>query len=480
MITSIKIKITFWYVLTLSLSFFIFSILIHNNLKRNLYENIDRLLEISGENLSDNIENYIEMEWPLKKDDLQSDKIISQLQLFLRGNSYNPKFAAIEVRVMDLKGETVISKKYQKWHLISKQTLENALNNIATYDTLTFKDSIGKKSVFRSYITPVIHKNKPFCIVQAYMPTYQMEFALKNLRIMLLISVPLITILIGGIGIIVIRVAIKPINKMIKTAKLITAENLSLRLPPSKSNDEIHELSEIFNDMLSRLEESFLSQKRFIQDISHELKTPLTIIRGELEVTLKTPRSAEEYQSILMSGLEETKRLSKLVEGLLTLARFDNKEISLNFLKVNVKETFEHLKRNLFPMWSKKHISVSIACPQELEIYADEDKIKRSFFNILENSIKYTETGGKIKINAYQEKEQIFVEINDTGQGISSKDIPHIFKRFYRADTSRSSKGFGLGLAITKSLIDAHGAKIKVESIPHKGTSFIVSFPFKP
>ena len=479
MFKSARSKITFWYTITLFITLSIFSFLIYNNMKSVLYGNLDKLLAFRAEGVADAIEAYMETEeletGRLPKGHAKGDTFTKIVQPMLNGEAYDPTLTAIEVRVLDPEGNLLAgSLGSANAPAAPPHSLEDARNGDASYETIR----PGGENVLRSYTTPATGPNKTLYIVQAYRSLYHTEFALKNLRSMITLLLPLIVLFTGAAGMVFARIALKPVHGMIKTIRQITAENLSLRITPPRTRDEIRELADIFNDMLARLEDSFISQRRFIQDVSHELKTPLTIIKGELEVALKRARSAQEYASILQSNLEETDKITRIVESLLTLAKFDNKEVNLKISKVALSPLIRGLAEDLLAVAGKKQVSIAVSVPDEaLEIAADKDQIRRALLNILENAIKYTGAGGHITLEAGREHGGVLARISDTGSGIPEADMPHIFKRFYRADASRASVGFGLGLAIAKSIIDAHGAEIAVRSPPGKGSVFTVFFP---
>ncbi len=480
MFNSARFKITFWYTITLFITLSIFSFLIYSSMRNTLYENLDKLLAFRAEGVADALEAYMETEeletGRLPKGHAKSGTFIKIVQPMLNGEAYDPTLTAIEVRVLDPKGNILAgSPGSANAPAVPPHSLEDARKGNASYETI-LQD--GEDTTLRSYTTPATGPDRAQYLVQAYRSLYHTEFALKHLRSMITLLVPLIVLFTGAVGMVFARIALKPVHGMITTIRQITAENLSLRITPSKTRDEIRELADIFNDMLARLQDSFLSQRRFIQDVSHELKTPLTIIKGELEVALKRARSAQEYTAILQSNLEETDKIARIVEDLLTLAKFDNREVSLKISKTALPLLIRGLAEDLSAVAVNKQVTLSVAVPGDLpEIDADKDQLRRALLNILDNAVKYTGAGGRITLEAGRERGGVLARISDTGAGIPEADMPHIFKRFYRADASRASAGFGLGLAIAKSIIDAHGAEITVKSSPGEGSVFTIFFP---
>jgi signal transduction histidine kinase len=232
--------------------------------------------------------------------------------------------------------------------------------------------------------------------------------------------------------------------------------------------------------MIARLDEAFTSQRQFMEDISHELKTPLSVLKGELEVTLKRIRSTQEYETTLQSSLEEVNHLAGIVENLLTLARFDAKTTALQAISLDLNLLIRDTVDAIQVLALQKNITIQLNSAHTLDIIADKNQLKRMVLNILDNAIKYTQPGGKISIDLRQQKGSVGIDITDTGIGIPESELPHIFDRFYRVDKSRSSVGFGLGLSISQSIAMAHGGKIYAKANVPNGTIFTINLPIKP
>jgi signal transduction histidine kinase len=248
--------------------------------------------------------------------------------------------------------------------------------------------------------------------------------------------------------------------------------------------------------MITRLDQSFRQIKQFSSDASHELKTPLTILKGEVEVMLRKERTSQEYQQTLKSNLEEINRMSQIVEDLLLLSRADTGEIRLNREDINLEEILTEVVAQMDPLATSKGLHLSASNHhQDVHIFGDALRIRELFMNLIENGIKYTEEGGSIHITLQEEhppplrnqsdrlegEREIFVRIivSDTGIGIAKEDRERIFNRFFRVDKARSREqgGSGLGLSICKWIVEAHQGEIKVESELGKGSSFIVRLP---
>jgi len=232
--------------------------------------------------------------------------------------------------------------------------------------------------------------------------------------------------------------------------------------------------------MISRLEQAFERERRFTADASHELKTPLAILRGDIEVALRRERMPEEYQRVLKSSLEEIARLTKLTEDLLTLARSDAGESVLELEQVQLDQLASEARAYIAPLADSAGVALSYdAPPSPVVVEGDQKRLKQLLVNLLDNAIKYTPSGGSARLALAVEDANAVIEVTDTGRGIPSAALPHIFERFYRQTDPRDSRvtGFGLGLAISKWIVDAHGGLIEAESQESRGSRFTVRLP---
>lgn len=219
-------------------------------------------------------------------------------------------------------------------------------------------------------------------------------------------------------------------------------------------------------------------QKQFVSDASHEMRTPLAIISGEIDVTLTKKRTAEDYRKTLVSTREEIKRLSNLVENLLFLAKDDQQGIRLSFQTIDVTDLINKVKQSLQSKSSKKKITISLHVAESMDspmVTGHEILLRQLFYNLIDNAITYTPTNGKITISLSELKNTIVIAIADTGVGIAKEELDKITSRFYRTDASRSeTKGYGLGLAIVKSIVKRHHGKLLINSEKDKGSTFTV------
>ncbi|MCL5020370.1 MAG: ATP-binding protein [Bacteroidetes bacterium] len=388
-------------------------------------------------------------------------------------------------------GQIVLkSSNLQKTLPISKQIVSLALKGNQVFETLSpvSVDHVVKNSKMRLVTYPVFDDGIPRYLIQVGASTSTLDESMFQLRLLLLLGVPLSIIAAAAGGFYLAKKAFDPIDRIIRTAQSISVEHLDKRLDTGRVDDEITRLSKTLNAMFDRIEEAFKLQKQFTADASHELKTPLTILLGEIEVALKNPRTTQDYVGILTSAVEEIKRITNIVEELLTMARLESGLLQLQKKPVRIDELMLDAISKTSAYASKRSISISYEVQNKAEeeheeviVDGDRDKLLSVLMNLLDNAIKYSEENGTIRVVQSSNDNSVELKIIDRGIGIPPEDLPYVFDRFYRADKSRSSEGVqrgsGLGLSISKSLAEAHGGKIKVESGPGAGTTVTVELP---
>jgi signal transduction histidine kinase len=261
--------------------------------------------------------------------------------------------------------------------------------------------------------------------------------------------------------------------------------SLHRRVALPVSADELARLAATMNRMLSRLEASFVSLRRFTADASHELKTPLQVLRAGVERAMTNPKTPTEALQSLEEVLEEIHRMSEMVENLLTLARADEGRATLAVEPADLRELVNEAAETAGMLGEGPGIAVRSEVPEQpVTLAVDRSRIRQLLLNLVTNAIKYTPSGGKVSIALVDQGETVALIVGDNGIGIPAADLPHIFDRFYRADTARSRTGerpgAGLGLAITKWIAEAHGGAISVHSRPGRGTVFTVSLSRSP
>lgn len=314
-------------------------------------------------------------------------------------------------------------------------------------------------------------------ILQIAVSVSLLEQERRGLLLFFLISIPFTLVIAAIGGWYVSGSALAPVMAIIEKAKSISSRNLSERLPVSKTADEVQHLSITLNELLNRLEQAFESQERFIADASHELKTPLAIMRGELDVLKSRARSQEEVGEFVESAAQELKHLSRLVEDLLLLARVDAGAGSLSIQPVRLDEILLEVVARMKRIAKARDISIRLDLfTENFDINGDPNLLQSLFQNLIDNAIKFSPPGSTVDVSLCESESQVReVSIRDRGAGIAPELLPRIFDRFYRAKAKEgSAPGFGLGLTIARRIAEAHGATLQVQSSPNEGTTFTV------
>lgn len=314
--------------------------------------------------------------------------------------------------------------------------------------------------------------------VTAAYPLSELDQTLRRLFSLVIYALPAALVLSGILGWFIARRSLKPVDDITRSARTITASNLELRLPRSQNNDEIGRLIDTLNEMIARLEQSFAQIRQFTSDASHELKTPLAILMGELGVALRRPMSSEEYQSTLASCLEEVERLTNVVQGLLELSRAETGQVTIERKPVGLSVLVADVCDDVLLMAESKHVGLTTDIASDVVIEGDRVRLHQAILNIIENAVKYTPEGGSVRVELLAIDGSARLLVSDTGIGIAEEDLPHIYDRFYRVDRARSKdiQGTGLGLAIVKWILDEHRATIDVVSSEGTGTTFKITF----
>ncbi len=282
----------------------------------------------------------------------------------------------------------------------------------------------------------------------------------------------------AGAGVLVARRGMRPLQQITEAAQRITAAQLHERMTAYRWPKELASHAAAFDEMLSRLEDSFSRLSQFSADLAHELRTPIHNLMGQTEVSLSQMRTPEEYRQVLESNLEEYGRLSRMIDSLLFLARADKTQIQIERSFFDVSREIEAVRE--FHDAVAEEQGVRVTCRGNAKLNADPILFRRAISNLLSNALQYTPQGGKIDVSIKQPDDRhVEISIRDTGSGIGPEHLPKIFDRFYRADRARSQypQGTGLGLAIVKSIMELHGGTVKIESQPAQGTTVILSFP---
>jgi heavy metal sensor kinase len=452
---SIRWRLTLWNTLGLAVMLLAFAALVYGMLQHALYEQIDRKL--------------VEALRLLKEDPRMAATPVERLRHWMYEWREHENLSAIA---------------YDTGGRVRERTEQLARDSIPAAPAV-----VAGQQQLQNAVIPILGRQRVLAegLRVGDQPTTivvmgsleEVDHELGELRAVLLTAVPVVLLASGGLGYVLARKALAPMEKLRRSTEEITADRLNRRLPIINRQDELGRLTETFNAMISRLERSFTEIRRFTADASHELRTPLTAIRTEAEVALAKPLSLAEHQQLLGSILEECGRLTRLTDQLLTLAREDAGAPRQAQESVNLSALIEDVVETMRPVADVKGVSLRMKAQEPTLVQGDPARLREVLFNILDNSIKYTPEGGTVDVAISSTDSEAVVAVRDTGIGIPAEHLPHVFDRFYRVDKgrSRTEGGTGLGLSISQSIISGHGGRIDVVSTPGQGTTCTVRLP---
>jgi heavy metal sensor kinase len=333
--------------------------------------------------------------------------------------------------------------------------------------------------VLRFYSQAIAVNGQPYTVQVASLMNEGLE-ALERFRLLLILAAPVLLLAATAVGYFLATRALAPVDAISRAAQRINIENLTDRLEAPRTGDQLERLSETLNATFSRLEGSVRRIKQFTADASHELRAPIALIRTTAEVAVQRDRTASEYREALDDILHESERTSQVVDSLMLLARADSGKETLDLEPVDARlivkdgaEQGEKLARN-------KRLQFDWDLPMTLiNVRADTDALRRVFLILIDNAVKYTPTGGRVKVQIGVSGGFAVVSVSDSGIGIAHDDLPHVFDRFWRADKvrSRAAGGAGLGLSIAHWIVDQHHGTLTAESKEGQGSIFRVSVP---
>lgn len=275
------------------------------------------------------------------------------------------------------------------------------------------------------------------------------------------------------------RKGLAPVDRMVATAAEITSSRLDRRLEAGDAHDELGRLAGTFNDMIERLQHSFEEVRRFTADAAHELRTPLSMMRTEAEVALRAPRSASRDALVFESLLEETDRLGRVVTQMLFLCREDAGIATGDQRPVVIDDLIREVADHMRVAADEKGLTLEADARVEGRVLGDPDRLRQVLFNLLDNAIKYTPSGGQVVIRGESSNGSVTIVVEDDGVGVAPEHLSHLFERFYRVDSSRGdeTEGSGLGLSICRAIAEAHGGRIRIESEPGRGAKAELTLP---
>ncbi len=463
---SIRTRLTFWYVTLLTVSLIVFGLIFSYTLSKIFMNNIDRQIGSVANMMVHAV-------------------VRPKGQVLVPGNFdiileryFGVRTSGTYIQVLNVHGEIMARSSNLKKAVLplSKETYASAVLGSMTYEVVR---SVSRYPI-RIVTKPLVLKGTGLvAIVQVGSSLEFMEEVLDSVVYIFVIGVVASVIIASAIGWFLARQALKPVSEITETARRIGAESLDERIDIETPEDEIGMLATTINEMVERLEKSFMQIKQFTADASHELKTPLTIMKGEVEIAMRSGSDVTHMKEALASNLEEIDRMSYIVRNLLDLTKIEAERDAALTERVNMaavlEERFEHLRRFALD----RGVDMRILKSMPAVVTGDSVRIGQLFFNLMDNALKYTPKGGVVEISLESDGSAAVLKVRDTGIGISALELPFIFDRFYIVDKARTRSvgGAGLGLSICKEIAISLGGDIEVESTKGKGSVFIVKVP---
>ena len=440
---SVRLRLTIWYTLALAFIVLVFSFSVYLFVKGRLFQQLNKQLDNDFSVINGDVS-----EEPLESPDFEPEgsTILFQLvrgkNIYYQSGPYQKSGLPESIGGPIVKYQTVRVESGRRFRLLSGPT-KNGLILIVAQDEATIRNTLYT-------LLLILGSVLPSALILAALGGY---------------------ILAGRL--------LRPVASMAHKAAKISAENLSERLPIENPGDEIGKLASVFNHTLTRLQSAFERLQRFTADASHELRTPLTALQSVGEVALQEDLDAGAYRDRIGSMLEETARLTHLVESLLLLTRADSGRLLLNRKEHDVTRLVDRAVEDMRIMAEEKSQRLMTSVQSGVQSNVDEDTLRRALVNILDNAIKYTPAGGTISVSLKESTSALVVEVTDTGPGIPAEHQERIFDRFYRVEKDRSREigGAGLGLAIANWAVEANGGRIELESKNNKGSTFRIVLP---
>ena len=471
------------FTLTLQLTVFLFFLLtlfaglVLQRFQEVLYDDTDALLRSKVEGLEDSINVY----WLLYARTKANEQNFTQVARdWINSNttSNSPLLAWLIVRIYKTDGTPVgTNRKDLDEVKIDKELLASLKEKKSLVQNVALKNFIGFEVRAESLLTYVVTRRQDY-IIQTALENRKIEEPLYRLQVVMLLLLPLFLVTGAVLEFALIRRSLLSLGVFMEGLR--RTEGGGHRTPFDAEEfpeTETRDLAETFNAMMGRIEAAFDQQRRVFEDLSHQMKTPLAVMRGELEIALKKKRSLADYQGILASSLEEVERMASIIENLLKLARFDAQELRLETESFPLRPFLLDLVTQVEKLADTREVKLEVDCPDNLAVRADRFKLEQALLNLLDNAIKYAMTKTLVTVGAVAEADQVVLTVRDFGAVIPADELPQVFERFWRSQSTMREKGYGLGLSIVKALVEMHGGTVTVRSSEADGTEFSVALP---
>jgi heavy metal sensor kinase len=376
-------------------------------------------------------------------------------------------------RFLSLNGQVFSSSNMEYWkkiQLTSKAIEEILHSGRPVLETISIPDHPDKIRILYAMISPNI-------ILQVGQTMESYSRFLAAFKRIFISTMTLLILVAAGLGWFMARKAASGVEAVTRTARKISAGTWEERVPIQGRGDEVDQLAETFNQMLDRIQTLLTEIKEMTDHMAHDLRSPLTRIRGHAEVTLTTAQSLKEYETMAADTIEECDRLLDMLNTMLLISKTESGIGPLSAEEIDLTAQVQEACDLFHPMAEDKGVDLRCHLSGKSGLKGDTRMIQRLLSNLLDNAIKYTPSGGQVTVSLEAKDRHQVISVSDTGIGISAKDLPCIFERFYRCDQSRSQEGIGLGLSLARSIARAHGGDITVSSLPNQGSMFIVTLP---
>lgn len=465
---SIRTRLTLWYVGLLALLLIVFGVALYTTVYVTSYQEVDRSLQQRAGDIQASLATVITLQDDFAAIIRRGGLVLPNADVFSNGEIY------VQLRSLD---GNIISRSGNlgnQYLVIPPDQHERARRGETVPSDFTVN-----KTRLRAYVAPIVIKSGDVIgYIELAQSLRQVDNTLRDLATLIIVSIAAGLVVAAFGGWFIAGNILGPIDRVTLTAQKITrARDLGRRIDVPPTVDEVGRLAMTFNEMLARIEELFSAQQRFVADVSHELRSPLTAVRGNLDLMKRgAGDDASERVQMIEAMDTETARMNRLVNDLLLLARQDagipiaKQPIELDTLMLEVYRQAQV---------TAKGVNLQLGSEDQAIIVGDRDRLKQVLLNLVDNAVKYTPQGGKVTLSLAKDAMWVKITVQDTGIGIAPENIPNLFDRFYRVDKARSrdAGGTGLGLAIAKSVVEAHNGKITVESQVGKGSTFTVWLP---
>lgn len=484
-INSIRFKASILYSGLLAFILSVFSAVIYFDIKNILYKNLDDELKIKAEETISILLAYERIQYSAQHPIARALEALKRQELGISQKMIIDDLWRSQVEALDLKDDFIHLTDRSGREFMSSNNFKDDVYALfktrfpVTGNRTVFKTLKDGKYFLRAIAMPVTFTGVPLYI-QIGTSLYPTHAILKNILVFMVGTVVVLLVLTSFVGRIFADSALRPVKEVSDLAGTITHKNLSERITEKKTDEEMEHLVSSFNGLIDRLEKSFGHINEFSSHAAHELKTPLAIIRGEIELALEGEKSNDQYKSVLKDCLEEIDRMIKVIKDLLLLAKLDYKPEVFSFEALELSDFLKEIHEQSKILAEQKSINVDLDLPAvQFMMKADKTHLRRLFHNIIHNAIKFTPPGNIIKIKARIEDKNCCIDVIDTGEGISEENLKRIFDKFFRVhpDDEKAEAGTGLGLSIAQSIARAHHGDITVISRPGEGTTFTIYLP---